>query len=128
MRRAFPEFAADGGFVASFLDCSGRRCRAGDAVSFPYRPKIGGKSAHALRGNLQHDRCDEKKESGAQLSGERARHQTTNDSANRSADSNESKKPFGLLRRENVSHERPKHCRSEKIEDADPNEKYGRKD
>ncbi len=29
---------------------------------------------------------------------------------------------------ENVSHERPKHCCGEKIEDADPDEKYGRKD
>ena len=28
---------------------------------------------------------------------------------------------------ENVSHERPKHCCGEKIEDADPDEKYGRK-
>ena len=29
---------------------------------------------------------------------------------------------------ENVSHERPKHCCGEKIKDADPDEKYGRKD
>src|SRR5438093_916485 len=36
------------------------------------RPKIGGKSAYTLRGNLQHDRRDEKEESGAQLSGQRA--------------------------------------------------------
>jgi hypothetical protein len=28
---------------------------------------------------------------------------------------------------ENVSHERPKHCRGEKIEDTDPDKKYGRK-
>jgi len=33
-----------------------------------------------------------------------------------------------LLWCENVSHERPKHCCGEKIEDADPDEKYGRKD
>src|SRR5438067_13917503 len=92
------------------------------------RPKIGGKSAHALRSDLQHDRCDEKEEPSAQLSGERTRHQTANDSAKRSADSNKSEKPFGLRWGENVSHERPKHCGREKIEDADPNEKYGRKD
>src|SRR6476646_2597757 len=117
MRRAFPEFAADGGFVASFLDCSGRRCRAGDAVSFPYRPKIGGKSAHALRRNLQHDRCDEKKESGAQLSRKRSHNQSTNESANLSANSNKSEKAIGLLWREKVSHKRPKHCCGEKMED-----------
>jgi hypothetical protein len=86
------------------------------------------KSAHTLRGNLQHHRCDEKEEPGAQLSGERTRDQTTNYSANRSAHSNESEKPFGLLWCENVSHERPKHCCGEKIKNADPNEKYGRKD
>src|SRR5204863_9594775 len=91
------------------------------------RPKISGKSAHALRGDLQHDRCDEKEKSGAQLSGERTRHQTANDSAKRSADSNKSEKPFGLGWGENISHERPKHRCREKIEDADPDEKYGRK-
>ena len=128
MRRAFPEFAADWLLLCRFLLCSGRLCRSRKAVSFPYMRELDGKSAHALRRNLQHDRCDEKKESGAQLSGERTRDQTTNDSADRSADSNKSEKPFGLLRRENVSHERPKHCCGEKIEDADPNEKYGRKD
>src|SRR6266568_1234814 len=91
------------------------------------RPRIGGKSVHTLRSNLQHDRRDEEEESGAQLSGERTRDKTANDSANRSADGNKSKKPFALLWCENVSHERPKHCCGEKIEDADPDEKYGRK-
>src|SRR6476660_7213904 len=110
MRRAFPGFAADWLFTSLVM-----------------RPKIGGKSTHALRGNLQHDRCDEKEESGAQLSGERTRDKTANDSANRSADSNKPEKPLALLRRENVSHKRPKHRRCEKIEDADPDEKYGRK-
>ena len=127
MRRAVPEFAADW-LLSAWLHCRGRRCRPREAGSFPYRPKIGGKSAYALRGNLQHDRCDEKEESGAQLSGQRTRDQTTNNSANRSADSNKSEKPFGLRWCENVSHERPKHCRGEKIEDADPDEEYGRKD
>src|SRR5205809_1839506 len=91
------------------------------------RLRIAGKSANELRGNLQHDRCNEQEESGAELTGERTRNQTTNNSANRSADSNKSEKPFGLLWCENVSHERPKHCCGEKIEDADPDEKYGRK-
>src|ERR1043166_2929803 len=92
------------------------------------RPEIGGKSAHTLRGNLQHDCCDEEEESGAKLSGERTRDKTANDSANRSADSNKSKKAFALLWCENVGHERPKHCCGEKIENAHPDEKYGRKD
>src|SRR5213593_4192532 len=92
------------------------------------RLRIAGKSAHALRRNLQHDRCDEKEESGAQLSGERTRDQTTNDSANRPAYSDKSEKPFALVGCENVSHERPKHRRCEKIEDTDPDEKNGRKD
>src|SRR5205814_6808774 len=70
----------------------------------------------------------EQEESGAELTGERTRNQTTNNSANRSADSNKAEKPFGLLWCENVSHERPKHCCGEKIKDADPDEKYGRKD
>ncbi len=65
MRRAFPEFAADWLFTSLVM-----------------RLGIAGKSAHALRGNLQHDRCDEKEESGAQLSGQRTRDQTTNNSAN----------------------------------------------
>ena len=80
----------------------------GKLAASPTGREVDGKSAHALRRNLQHDRCDEKEESGAQLSGERTRDQTTNDSANRSADSNKSEKPFGLLRRENVSHETTK--------------------
>src|SRR5438067_296219 len=110
MRRAFPEFAAD--WLLTLL---------------VVRPKICGKSPHTLRGNLQHHRCDEKKDSGAQLSGQRTRNQTANDSADRSAHSNKSEKPFPLLWCENVSHERPEHCRGEKIEDADSDEKYGRK-
>src|SRR5204863_4672692 len=111
MRRAFPEFAAD--WLLTLL---------------VVRPKICGKSPHTLRGNLKHHRCDEKKDSGAQLSGQRTRNETANDSADRSAHGNKSEKPFRLLWCENVSHERPKHCRGEKIENADPDEKYGRKD
>jgi hypothetical protein len=107
--RAFPEFAAD--WLLTFL---------------VVRPKIGGKSAHTLRGNLQHDRCDEEKQAGAELSGERTRDKTTNDSTDRPADGNKPKKSFALLWCENVRNERPKHCCREKIEDADPDEKYGR--
>lgn len=110
MRRPFPEFAAD--WLLTLL---------------VVRPKICGKSPDTLRGNLQHHRCDEEKDSGAQLSSQRTRNETTNDSADRSAHSNKSEEPFPLLWCEDVSHERPEHCRGEKIEDADPDEKYGRK-
>ena len=109
MRRAFPKLAAD------WL-----------LTSLVMRPKIGWKSAHTLRSNLQHDCRDKQEESGAQLSGERARDKTTNDSTNRSADGDKPEEPLPLLWCENVSHEGPKHCCREKIEDADPDEKYGR--
>src|SRR4026208_1330349 len=92
------------------------------------RPKIGGKSAYTLSSNFQHDRRNEEKQAGAELSGERTRDYTTNDSADRPANGNKSKKSFALIGCENISHERPKHCRCEKIEDADPDEKNGRKD
>ena len=127
MRRAFPELAADWLLLVGFCTVGVDDVVPG-SCSFPCSREVDGKSTHAMRGDLQHDRCDEKEESGAQLSGERTSDQTTNDSAKRSADSNKSEKPFGLLGRENVSHERPKHCSGEKIEDADPDEKYGRKD
>ena len=71
------------------IGCSAPGCTVGDDVVVPGKlaasptgRKSLGKSAHALRGKLQHDRCDEKEESGAQLSGERTRDQTTNNSAN----------------------------------------------
>ena len=38
------------------LYCRGRRCRPGEAVSFPYSAEVGGKEPHALRryvGNVQ---------------------------------------------------------------------------
>src|SRR6476660_1438460 len=96
MRGAFPEFAADWLLLCRLLRCRGRRCRPRKAGSFPYSDEMGRKSAHTLRSNLQHDRCDEEKQAGAQLSGERTRDQTTNDSAHRAADSDKSEKPFGL--------------------------------
>src|SRR5689334_8040470 len=111
MRGAFPQFTADW-LLTMVVVCS----------------KIGGKSLHALGGDLQHDRCNEEEHSGAQLSGERTCDQTANNSPNRSAHSNEPEKPFRLLWSEHVSHEGPEHCCREKIEDADPDEKYGRKD
>ena len=111
MRRSFPEFAADW-LLTSLVVCS----------------EIGGKSADTLRGNFLHDRGDEEEESGTQLSGKRTRDKTSNDSANRSADSNKAEKPLALLWCENVSHKRPKHRCGKEIEDADPDEKYGRKD
>src|SRR5690349_8386334 len=110
MRRAFPQFTADWLFTLVIV-CS----------------KTGGKSLHALRGDFEHDRCNEKEYSGAELSGERSCDQTANNSANRSAHSNETEKPFGLLRSEHVSHEGPEHRCRKKIENADPDEKYGRK-
>src|SRR5262245_49327248 len=91
-------------------------------------PKIGRESADTLSSNFQHDRCNEEKQASAELSGEGTRDYTTNDSANRPANCNKSKKSFALVRCENVGHERPKHRCGEKIEDADPNEKNGRKD
>src|SRR5215467_10215077 len=111
MRRAFPEFAADWLFTLLVV-----------------RPKICGKPLHTLRGNLQHHRCDQEKDSGAQLSGQRTRNETTNDYADRSAHGNKSEKPIPLLWCENVSHERPEHCSGKKSEDADPDEKDRRKD
>ena len=114
------------------IGCSAPGCTVGDDVvvsqlALPLQAENRSEIGARIAPQAQHDRCDEKEESGAQLSGQRTRDQTTNNSANRSADSNKLEKPFALVWRENISHERPKHCCGEKIEDADPDEKYGRK-
>src|SRR5215475_9303776 len=65
MRRAFPEFSADRFFTL-----------------FVMRPKIGRKSAYTLRGNFQHDGCDQQKQASAELSGERACDKATSNPTN----------------------------------------------
>src|SRR5262245_35726546 len=71
MRRAFPDFPADRFFTLLVM-----------------RSKIRGKSLHALRGNLQHNRCNKQKQPGAELSCERTRDKATSNSTNRATNGN----------------------------------------
>src|SRR5262249_28828798 len=80
IRCSFPEFAADRFFTLLVMGL-----------------KIVGKPAYTLCGNLQHNCRDKQEEAGTELSCERTRDKSTNNSTNRATDGNKSKKSFALL-------------------------------
>src|ERR671936_410839 len=83
--------------------------------------EFGREKAHRPGGDLKHRGADKKQDAGADVMNKGRGNDRAEHAAERTADSDETKKPFALFIREQIGHESPKDSGGEQIEHAHPN-------